>query len=62
MNSRLRAKRAKLGDQRFAGVLATAGNDDAGAFLREGKGGRAANPGQGAGDQHDGIAHGTSPS
>jgi hypothetical protein len=49
---------AKLGGQGFAGVIATAGNDDTGAFLRESESGGAANAGQGTGDQDDGFAHG----
>jgi hypothetical protein len=57
---------AKLGGQGLAGVIATPGNDDMGAFLRESESGGAANAGQGAGDQgagdqDDGVAHTTSP-
>ena len=58
---RLRAERAEFGDQRLAGVVAAAGDDDAGAFAGKGQGGGAADAGQGAGDQDNGIAHVISP-
>jgi tripartite-type tricarboxylate transporter receptor subunit TctC len=61
VRSRSQANGARRFGQGFASVIATAGNDDTGAFLREGKGGGAANAGQGAGDQDDGFAHRTSP-
>src|SRR6266436_1219059 len=59
---RFGAKRAQLGDQRFADIIAAAGNDDAGALLRESERGGAADAGQRAGDQYNGMAHLVSPS
>src|SRR5260370_9356685 len=58
---RFRAKRAKLGGQRLGGVIAAAGDEDASAFVREGEGGGAADGGQGAGNEDNGITHVTSP-
>jgi hypothetical protein len=57
-----RAKRAKFGDQRLAGVIVTAGDDNSGAFTGEGESRGTANAGQGAGDQDNGITHVISPS
>jgi hypothetical protein len=42
-------------------LIATAGHDNPGALLSEGQRRGAADPGQGAGDQDDGCAHGYSP-
>src|SRR3982074_3269522 len=56
------ARRAKFRGQRLAGVIAAAGNDDSCAFLREGESGSAADAGQRAGDEENGITHVTSPS
>src|ERR1700687_5937718 len=56
------AKAAKFADKRLAGVIAAAGDDYSGAFVREGQSGGAADAGQGAGNQYNGIAHATSPS
>jgi hypothetical protein len=53
----LGAKRAQLFGQRVAGFVAAAGDDEAGAVFGVGDGGGAADAGEGAGDQYDGIAH-----
>jgi hypothetical protein len=52
---------AKLDGQGFTCVIASAGNDDACAFFREGEGRGAANASQCTGDQDDRLAHVTSP-
>jgi hypothetical protein len=57
----LRAERAKLADQLLAGVVAAAGNDEIGAFFREGERGGAADTGQGASDENNGTGHLISP-
>ena len=45
-----RAKVTQLGNQRLAGVVAAAGDDDAGAFASESEGSGPADAGKGAGD------------
>ena len=56
-----RAEATQFGDQLLAGVIAAAGNDEAGAFLREGQCGGAADAGKRASDQNNWMAHVTSP-
>ena len=50
----LRAGGTQLDDERGAGVVAAAGDDEVGAFAGKGQRGGAANAGQGAGDQDGG--------
>src|SRR5580693_7223418 len=59
---RFAAELAQLSSQRLADVLMAAGNDDAVAFPRKSKGCCTSNPSQRAGNQDNGVAHGSSPS
>ena len=58
---RFGAECPQFGDQSQARVLATPGNDKPGTFVREGEGGGAADAGQRAGDEDNGVTHMSSP-
>jgi hypothetical protein len=53
----LGTERAQLLDERVAGLLAPAGDDQVRALFGEGDGGGATDAGQGASDQYDWVAH-----
>src|SRR6266403_3603380 len=53
----LRTESAQLLNERLAGLITPTGNDHVRALLGEGDGGGATDAGQGAGDQHDWVAH-----
>jgi len=58
---RVRAECPQFGDQSQTRVLATPGNDKPSAFVCEGESGGAADTGQGAGNEDNGVSHVTSP-
>src|ERR1700731_3385237 len=53
----LRTERAQLLNERLTGLITPTCNDHLGALLGERDGGGAPDAGQGAGDQHDWVAH-----
>jgi hypothetical protein len=57
----LGTERAELRGQRLTGVVAAAGNDEIGAFFREGGRGGAADTGQGTSDEDNRTGHVKSP-
>ena len=57
----LRTERAQFLDERLAGLVTPAGNDNRRALFGEGEGGGASDAGQTSGDQYDRRAHDPTP-